>query len=50
LEKKGVCPRCGAQGADVGPAIINIGRTRGIKLSAYNCPKCNLVYFEKLIE
>nr|MDO8135434.1 hypothetical protein [Candidatus Njordarchaeum guaymaensis] len=49
-KKKGVCPRCGGQGVDLGPAVINLGRTRGIKLIAYACSKCNLVFLERLSE
>jgi len=47
VEEKGACPRCKGKGVDVGSTVLNVGRTRGIRLTTYNCAKCNLVFFEK---
>jgi hypothetical protein len=50
VENKGVCPRCKGKGVDIGTSIFNVGRTRAIRLTTYNCAKCNLVFFEKAEE
>ncbi|WXG47533.1 MAG: hypothetical protein WED05_12880 [Candidatus Atabeyarchaeum deiterrae] len=50
MEKKGICPRCKAESADLGPTVLPLGRTRGMKTTTYSCPKCGLVFFEKSSE
>ncbi|WXG44901.1 MAG: hypothetical protein WED04_12875 [Promethearchaeati archaeon SRVP18_Atabeyarchaeia-1] len=50
MDYKATCPRCKSTGVEVGSTVFQVGRTRGLRLVSYNCPKCNLVYFEKATE
>jgi len=44
------CPRCGSEGIEIGTPVIPIGKTRTMRIRLVECPKCMLVYHEKLIE
>jgi phage FluMu protein Com len=50
MDYKGSCPRCKTTGVEVGSNIFPLGKTIAMKLTIYNCPKCNLVFFEKATE
>ena len=44
------CPRCGSEGIEIGTPVIPIGKTRTMRIRLVECPKCMLVYHEKLME
>ena len=43
---KGKCPRCGNESTELGTPVINVGKTRKMRVSFQQCPKCFLVYYE----
>ncbi|RLI20592.1 hypothetical protein DRO54_05895 [Candidatus Bathyarchaeota archaeon] len=44
----GKCPRCGAEAVELGTPVIQVGKTRQMRISVKQCPKCLLVFYEGL--
>ena len=44
----GNCPRCGAEAVELGTPVIQVGKTRQMRVSVKQCPKCLLVFYEGL--
>ncbi|MCD6240787.1 hypothetical protein J7K27_04605 [Candidatus Bathyarchaeota archaeon] len=44
----GKCPRCGSEAVELGTPVIHAGKTRQMRVSVKQCPKCFLVFYEGL--
>ena len=44
----GKCPRCGTEATELGAPILNVGKTRQMRVSFKQCPKCLLIFYEGL--
>ena len=42
------CPRCGNEGVELGTPVVNVGKTRKMRVSLKQCPECSLVFYEGL--
>ena len=42
------CPRCGAEAVELATPVIQVGKTRQMRVSVKQCPKCLLVFYEGL--
>ena len=47
---EGKCPRCDSDTLQLGTPIIKVGKTRGKRVFVRECPKCTLVFYERMKE
>jgi len=40
------CPRCKGESVELGSPLIDIGKTRRMRVSLKLCPKCCLLFYE----
>lgn len=45
---QGECPRCGSDSIEVGKRNFKVGKSREEYVSVKKCPKCTLIFFERL--
>jgi len=44
------CPRCGSETVELGTPIIKVGKTREMRVVVRECPKCLLIFYERMKE
>jgi ribosomal protein S27AE len=44
------CPRCKTETFELGAPIIKVGKKREMRVAVRECPRCALVFYEKMKE